>query len=130
MITIHSKNRIARTADQWRVPGEYFEPLYNYLIHGFEPGSFWTYVLSNDWMMAIQSSHPGNDLYLLRITTGWIVDQFPRESWGDYDRVQSWIKLEAADRRTILEQNLLIYTQREELELCLKQPEETLHPIF
>jgi hypothetical protein len=103
------------SASRWTVPREYFDPLYNYLVHGFEPGSFWTSVLCNDFMAAIQSSHPGNTVEALKHTVGWIRATFPPESYGDYHRVQEWIRLAPGYRRMSLEAADLIYTEQEEI---------------
>lgn len=119
-LTKFSHNRIKLSASRWTVPREYFDPLYNYLVHGFEPGSFWTAVLANDFMRAVQSSHPGNSIEALKHTTGWIQDSFPRESYGDYDRVYQWTALDPVDRRLYLEEARLIYTEQDEIMLTLK----------
>lgn len=108
------------TAEHWSVPKEYFEPLYNYLVHGFEPGSFWTAVLANDFFRAVQSSHPANDIPALKHTVGWIQDRFPVLSYGNYAVVKGWLELDSADRRLSLENHGLIYTEREEVELALR----------
>ena len=103
------------SASRWTVPREYFDTLYNYLVHGFEPGSFWISALCNDFMAAIQSSHPGNTVEALKNTVGWIRDTFPPESYGDYHRVQEWIRLAPGYRRMSLEAADLIYTEQEEI---------------
>lgn len=114
-ITKLSRSRMMESATRWTVPREYFDPLYNYLVHGFEPGSFWTAVLCNDFFAAIQHSHPANDIPALKHTAGWIRDSFPPESYGDYHRVQEWIKLAPGYRRMSLEAAALIYTEQEEI---------------
>lgn len=114
-ITKLSRSRMMESATRWTVPREYFDPLYNYLVHGFEPGSFWTAVLCNDFFEAIQHSHPSNDIPALKHTAGWIRDSFPPESYGDYHRVQEWIKLAPGYRRMSLEAAQLIYTEQEEI---------------
>ena len=114
-LTKFSRDRMILSASRWTVPREYFDPLYNYLVHGFEPGSFWTAVLCNDFMAAIQSSHPGNTVEALKHTVGWIRDTFPPESYGAYRRVQEWIRLAPGYRRMSLEAADLIYTEQEEI---------------
>ena len=103
------------SADQWVVPRDYFDPLYNYLVHGFEPGSFWTAVLANDLWRAISSSHPSNDITSLKNTVGWIRERFPAESYGNYHTVKSWLEMTVTDRRIHLEDQHLIYTEQEEI---------------
>jgi hypothetical protein len=108
------------SASRWTVPQDYFDPLYNYLVHGYEPGSFWTAVLANDFFRAISSSHPSNSIEALKNTVGWIRDQFPAESYGNYSVVKSWLELEPMNRRLHLEDQRLIYTEQEEIMMGLK----------
>jgi hypothetical protein len=61
-----NRDRVMLTASRWTVAREYFDPLYNYLVYGYEPGSFWTAVLANDFMTAVQHSHPSNTIPALK----------------------------------------------------------------
>ena len=119
-ITKFSRDRMMLTATRWSVPRDYFDPLYNYLVYGFEPGSFWSAVLANDFMRAVQHSHPSNDIPALKHTVGWICDNFPEEAYGDCDRVILWQDLESVQRRRILESKDMIYTEQEEIMLALQ----------
>jgi hypothetical protein len=129
-LTKFSRNRMMLSATRWSVPREYFDPLYNYLVHGFEPGSFWSAVLANDFMRAVQSSHPGNTIEALKHTTGWIQDSFPIESYSNYHTIKAWMKLDAMDRRLILESARMIYTEQEEIMLALKGERTTPEPVL
>jgi hypothetical protein len=119
-ITKFSRDRMMLSASRWSVPRDYFDPLYNYLVHGFEPGSFWSAVLANDFMRAMQSSHPGNTVDALKATVGWIQDSFPQESYGNIFMVEDWINRSGHDRRLILESSHMIYTEQQEIMLALK----------
>jgi hypothetical protein len=119
-ITKYSRDLMMLSASRWTVPRDYFDPLYNYLVHGYEPGSFWTAVLANDFMRAVQSSHPSNDIPALKHTVGWIQDSFPRESYGNIYIVEDWVNRSADDRRQILESARMIYTEQEEIMLGLR----------
>lgn len=119
-ITKYSRNRMMESATRWTVPREYFDPLYNYLVHGFEPGSFWSAVLANDFFRAISSSHPSNDIPSLKHTAGWIRDSFPTESYGNYSVIKQWLELDPVDRRIHLEQHDLIYSEQQEVIMALK----------
>jgi len=119
-LTKLSVDRMKLSASRWSVPREYFDPLYNYLVHGFEPGSFWTSVLANDFMGAIQRSHPSNDIPALKHCVGWIQDSFPQGSYGDYRSVRYWVNMDPSQRRLTLEECRLIYTEQEEIMLGLK----------
>jgi hypothetical protein len=128
-ITKFSRDRMMLTATRWSVPREYIEPLYNYLVYGFEPGSFWSAVLANDFMRAVQHSHPGNSIEALKSTVGWIRDNFPEEAYGDSDKVILWQDLESVQRRQILESKDMIYTEQEEIMLALTGT-KTYEPIW
>jgi hypothetical protein len=119
-LTVYSKNRITKTAEMWHVEREYFEPLYNYLVYGYEPGSFWCAVLKNDWFGAIARSHPGNSVEGLKNASKWITGVWPAETYGDRTSVQQWVQRTALERRTILEQAKLVYTEQQEVEMALK----------
>jgi hypothetical protein len=119
-LTTYSKNRITKTAEMWRVERDYFQPLYNYLVYGWEPGSFWCAVLENDWFGAIARSHPGNSVEGLKNASKWITGVWPAEIYGDLRRVRAWTYRTAEERRTTLEQAKLIYTEQQEVEMALK----------
>jgi hypothetical protein len=129
-ITKFSRNRMMLSATRWSVPRDYFDPLYNYLVHGFEPGSFWTAVLANDFMRAIQHSHPSNSIDALKNTVGWIQDSFPLESYGNIFIVEDWVNRSGHDRRRILESACLIYTEQEEIMLGLKGVQTAPEPMM
>lgn len=129
-LTKLSRNRMMLSATRWTVAREYFDPLYNYLVYGYEPGSFWSAVLANDFWRAIQSSHPSNDIPALKHVVGWIRDSFPQESYGSYEQQQMWIRLDAHTRRMILEQYQLIYTEQEEIMLGLKGVQPVPEPVM
>ena len=128
-LTEHSRNRMRLAASLWDVPAEYFDPVYNYLVHGFEPGSFWTAVLANDFARAIQHSHPANSIPFLKNTVSWMQDQWPTMSYGNPQVVHHWLELDAADRRRHLEDARLIYSEQEEIMMALRG-ERSVEPIL
>jgi hypothetical protein len=129
-VTKFSRNRMMLSATRWTVPRDYFDPLYNYLVHGYEPGSFWTAVLANDFMRAVQSSHPSNDITALKHVVGWIRDSFPQESYGNIFMVEDWVNRSGHDRRQILESAQMIYTEQEEIMLGLKGEQIAPEPVM
>jgi hypothetical protein len=129
MITDYSRHRIMQSAEDWRVEREYFDPLYNFLVYGYEPGSFWTAVLANDWFEAIQRSHPGNQVEALKRACGWVQSKFPPIAYGSYDLVYGWTKMNSSLRRSILEDAHLVYTERQEVEMALRGV-KTHEPFF
>jgi len=128
-LTKFSRDRMMLSATRWTVPHDFFEPLHNYLVYGFEPGSFWSAVLANDFMRAVQHSHPSNDIPALKNTVGWILDSFPEQSYGDHDRVILWQDLEAIQRRRILESTDMIYTEQQEIMMAL-QGKKSYEPMM
>jgi hypothetical protein len=109
--------------DKWDVPRDFADPMANYLIYGYEPGSCFTAILANDFVSAIRSCHPVNTVESLKALAGWIHSDMPREAYGSYERVRAWLALDPVERRAILELNRLIYTAREETWLALKGEE-------
>lgn len=119
-LTKFSVERIQKTADLWQVDSDYRDALINYLVHGFQPGSFWSAVLANDFRRAIQCSHPANTIPALKAATGWIWDSFPAASRGSAQAVNQWLAMTEAERRVELEVRSLIYTEKEEVALILQ----------
>ena len=119
-LTDYSRNLLIDTFAKWDVPKDFADPMYNYLVHGFSPGSFFTSVLANDFHSAIAHSHPSNHMESLKSLGGWVLDCMPRESHGSYNNVEIWCSLPADIRRTILEDYELVYTEQQEIMMALK----------
>jgi hypothetical protein len=119
-ITVYSRNRLYETFSNWGVPRDFADPMANYLVYGYQPGSFFTYVLANNFTKAILSSHPGNTIETLKNLAGWMRDTLPEEAWGSYDKVDAWCDMPWAMRRSILEKQGLVYTEKEEVWMALK----------
>ena len=128
-LTIYSQYRIRQTFVDWHVPKDFADPMYNYLVYGYSPGSCFTAVLANDFIGAMRSSHPANTVEAFKSLAGWIHDKLPVESYGSYLAVKHWISLEDEDRRRVLEIHRLIYTSKEEVIMTLKS-EKTVEPIL
>lgn len=123
----HSRNRLLNSFSRWEVPQEYCQPVRDYLVNGWDPGSFYTAVLANDFMSAVIRCHPSGRIAELRGLAGWILNVMPAAAWGSYDQVRTWLNMSDEDRRTVLEQAQLIYTTQDEMWLVLKN-EETVNP--
>ena len=119
-VTKHSRNRFLDTMAHWRVPKDYADPIYNYLVHGFEPGSFFTSVFANDFMSAMLRSHPANTVEALKTVSGWILNVCPTEAFGSYNKVSAWLTMSPSQRRQLLEEWNLVYTEQEEIMLALR----------
>ena len=128
-LTNYSRNRLLATFHKWDVPKDFADPMYNYLVHGYSPGGFFTSVLANDFHSAIARSHPVNTVNSLKSLGGWILDCVPREAHGSYDAVSNWCSLEPQARRQILEESGLIYTEQQEIMMAL-QGQNTQEPVL
>ena len=128
-LTVYSRNRLYETFSKWTVPRDFADPMYNYLVHGYSPGGFFTSVLANDFSGAIARSHPANTIEALKMLSGWIGECMPREAHGGYDVVSNWCYLPPKVRRQILEDYGLIYTEQEEIMLTLRS-ESTTEPVL
>lgn len=115
-----SKDKFDATFKLWRVIPDFSDPIYRYLVYGFDPGSFFCSVLANDFMTAMVRSHPGNTTASLKALVGWINDCMPFEAYGSYDKVKAWTSRSEDERRAILEDNDLIYKAKEETWLAIK----------
>jgi len=116
-----SAKRVWKTFKHWEVDEDYANPMYNYLVYGFSPGSFFTAVLANDFIGAIQSSHPANTIPALKKLGGWIYNEMPPEAWGSIEAVCDWLHMDPSERRAILERRGLVYTPKEETFIAIKE---------
>lgn len=127
-ITVYSRNRLYETFTKWEVPRDFADPMSNYLVYGYHPGSCFTAILANDFFAAMQHSHPVNTVEAFKCLVGWINDCMPSEAYSTYNRVNEWCRLPEGHRRAILEKYELIYTEQEEVMLALRD-ESTIEPI-
>ena len=128
-LTANSKNKLMQTLAKWDVPKDFAEPMYNYLVYGYSPGSCFTAVLANDFARAIMNSHPSNTVNSFKSLAGWIYDSVPKEAHGSYKAVSEWCYLKPNQRRIILEQTGSIYSKEEEVMLVLKD-EHIAEPLL
>jgi hypothetical protein len=128
-ITVYSRNRLYKTFSRWDVPRDFADPMANYLVYGYSPGGFFTSVLANDFHGAVARSHPSNTIEALKMLSGWIGECMPREAHGGYDIVSNWCYLPPNARRQLLEKYELIYTEKEEVIMALRE-ESTIEPIL
>jgi len=119
-LTPYSRNRILKTFQNWHVEKEFADPMFNYLVHGFSPGSCFTAVLANDFLSAVSRSHPANTIEAFKHLAGWIRDTVPAEARGSYAAVDHWTRLDANVRREVLESTGLVLTADQEMWATLK----------
>jgi len=129
IITVYSRNRLYETFSKWDVPRDFADPMANYLVYGYEPGSCFTAILANDFYAAIGSSHPANTVEAFKSLVGWINDCMPVEAFGSYEDVKSWCNQSKDCRRAVLEKYQLIFTEQEEVWMTL-QDTPTNEPVL
>ena len=128
-ITVYSHHLMKESCERWAVPRDFADPMLNYLVYGYKPGSCFSAVLANDFFRAIASSHPSNTVEAFKALAGWILDVFPAEARGSYQAVDQWCQLDAVTRRAILERQGLIYTEQEEV-LKILRNERAVEPLL
>lgn len=77
--------------DRHQIPEHTRETLVNYLMKGWEPGGFVTSMLAMDMERAVYAADFVNAKNIQQIAR-WIIEYCPRESWGSYEQVESWVK--------------------------------------
>jgi len=75
---------------QARLTEQSKESLYNYFVHGLEPGGFMTCVLSNDLIGAAGRADFVN-INLLGEYAKWLVNHAPYQSYGNPAAVGGWL---------------------------------------
>jgi len=128
-LSYYSRNKLLETFKKWNVPKDFAEPMYNYLVYGWSPGSCFSSVLANDFAGAISRSHPSNTIEAFKSLVGWLDDTVPEEARGSYKKVKCWGGINPEQRRIILEHNGLVYTEKEEMWLALKDA-PTAEPVL
>lgn len=116
-----SHRKFYATFETWRVDKDFADPIFNYLVHGWDPGSFFSAVMANDFRRAVQTSHPANTVTAMKALVGWMGDNMPIKAWGDYEKVREWQLTPPEVRREHLEFRNLIYTEKEETWQILKE---------
>ncbi len=129
-ISKYSRNHILRGASDWNVDKDFLDPIYNYLVHGFEPGSFFSALLANDMFRAMATSHPANTISALKNLTGWIRSTMGYGIfWGSEAVVRQWLGFTDVQRREQLEALNLVYPEKDEIVMILKD-QPTREPVF
>jgi len=102
--------KFQRSFDHFDMSIDFMQDLYNYVIMGFDPGSFFTAIFANDFVGACHRSHPCNSWSDIRETGKWLTFEAPEQCWGSYEKVEAWLKLDNETRTKICEDKGLIAT--------------------
>lgn len=115
----HSEVRLRKSLTYWHVSKDFADPMFNYLVFGIEPGSFFAGWYAHD-AMAIIRSHPGNSVPALKDLSKWMLNCMPPEAKGSHEKVKAWMKMSDDKRRKILVEWDLVYTEEQETWMILK----------
>ena len=119
-LTTFSEQRLRRSLSNYSVYGDFADPLYNYLVHGYYPGGFFSGVLANDYVGAMSRCHPGNHIEYIKALCSWLVNCCPESAWGGHQTLRSWCDADPEERRAALEAANLIFTEEQEVYLILR----------
>lgn len=100
----------------FEVSDEWIEILHGYIVHGLPPGSFFTAMLSNNFVEMACRSHPSNSWSEMMQVGKWLLNIAPRSSWGSIEKVNTWLALGADERVKICENAGLVATAWEILQ--------------
>ena len=75
---------------QARLTEQSKESLYNYFVHGFDPGGFMIAVLANDLYSAAARADSAN-IKLLGEYAKWLINHAPYQSYGSPEEVRGWL---------------------------------------
>ena len=101
--------------EYWEVDNEYQLPIINYLLYGFNPGSFFSSVFCNDFFGAMVCSHPANTVEALKRVVNFMFNCLPVICYGSHEKFNNWLSMDESNRRSILEKCGLIYSQKDEV---------------
>jgi len=119
-VSEHSRHLFYKSFNLWHVDRDFADPMFNYLVYGFSPGSCFTAVLANDFLGAMSSSHPSNTVTAFKALAGWIRDCMPRRAYGSYEAVDIWLAMPEQERRDLLVLHNLVYTPKQETFLAIR----------
>lgn len=77
------------------------DAIFNYLVHGYEPGGFLTAVLCNDLYRAATVCDFENAKRLTEVAR-FIIHALPLACYGNRERMAEWMKLSEREREEIL----------------------------
>ena len=94
-------------------PMNWCDELENYIVHGFEPGSFHRNLYANNLAGATQTSDSLNEWGWITYFIEFLCQTAPAECWGNNEKVERWLKLSKTTRYKICHENGLLLTPQE-----------------
>lgn len=99
--------QFAKTFEEYVVPEEIKEALWNYFSYGLDPGGFCMAVLQNNFANAICRAHRSLSAECLRSISMWLMAYGPSYSYGSIEDITSWMRKTDIARRDIMIENFL-----------------------
>jgi hypothetical protein len=95
--------------------------LVDYLIRGFEPGSFYYFMFANDMFAAVGHAHPSISMAHLKQLVGFMKYHFPEGmAWGSNTAVDRWLDMTDDERFEKLRERGLWLTEAQEMWAALQ----------
>jgi len=117
----YSKLKFFGELNQWYVDADNMHQLYNYLVHGFSPGSFHEALFSNDATAALSRSHPANNLQNLIHLASYLRSSYLwGRAFGSYEVVGAWLRMSEEQRRAILIDAGMANSEAQDIDLALR----------
>jgi len=98
---------------QGHIPENWHDELINYIVHGFEPGSFHRNLYTNNLAGATTTSDSFNEWNWIQLFMDFLLTHAPSECWGNNEKVANWLKLDKTVRYKICHTHGLILTPAE-----------------
>lgn len=91
-----------QTFNNYEFPEEMQEAFWNYLAYGWDPGSFGTAILRNNFMDAVARAHRHLTAECFRQMAVWFANVPPPMSFGTDAKIEAWKALTDDERRDIM----------------------------
>jgi hypothetical protein len=105
----------------WGIPELYVNEMYNYLVLGFKPGSFFKGLLCNDAFDMISHSHISNRIETLKPLVNFLMSAgLEGVAFGSKEAYNSWLTMSSGDRKKHLEQVGLFLSEKNQTVFILR----------
>lgn len=94
---IRKREQVSETAEYWGIPSHMHGAVERYLFDGFEPGSFLTYLISNDLRGAVSHADAMNVEAIVNYVK-WMYNDWPAGSWGSPQHFNDWLAARTMER--------------------------------
>ena len=107
--------------ESWGIPELHVNEMYNYLVLGLEPGSFFRGLLCNDAFDMISHSHISNRIETLKPLVNVLMSRgLGGVAFGSKEAYNSWLTMSSGDREKYLEQVGLFLSEKNQTIFILR----------